>query len=141
MTIKDLQEKVIGGGEITLQEALWLVNHEDMKGVLDASAEITRHFGKPIFNPCGIINARAGRCSEDCKWCAQSGYYHTDSDVHGIISSEEALLGARRAEKEGVKRYSLVTSGRAVKGAALDKICDNYRDLRNSTSLFLCASM
>ncbi len=141
MKIEELKEKVLNGGELSLDEALWLADNPDLEEVLAAAEEITRHFGKPVFNPCSIINARAGRCSENCKWCAQSGHYHTDSDVHGIIDVEEALEGARIAEKEGVVRYSLVTSGRAVNGAALEKVCDIYKTLGEKTGLKLCTSL
>ncbi len=141
MTIEKLKEKVISGGEITIEEALWLAQQPDREALYEAAGEITRHFGRPVFNPCSIINARAGRCSENCKWCAQSGHYHTDSDVHGIIDVSEALEGAEIAEKQGVKRYSLVTSGRAVKGEALKKVCDIYRELGEKTHLFLCTSL
>lgn len=141
MTIQQLKDKVISGEGIDFEEVLWLANQPDRKGLHDAAAEITRHFGRPVFNPCSIINARAGRCSENCKWCAQSGHYHTDSDVHGIIDASEALENAALAEREGVKRYSLVTSGRAVKGEALQKVCDIYRQLGEETGLFLCTSL
>ncbi|MCH5228522.1 MAG: biotin synthase BioB [Muribaculaceae bacterium] len=118
-----------------------LAEHENHEEIFAAAEEITRFFGKPEFNPCSIINARAGKCSENCKWCAQSGHYHTDSDVHGIISADKAVAQAKYDEKKGVKRFCQVTSGRAVKGEALKKICDNYRQLRKETGMFLCGSL
>lgn len=141
MTIDSLKEKVLGGGDLTLEEALWLADQPDHEALYAAAEEITRHFGKPVFNPCSIINARAGQCSENCKWCAQSGHYHTDSDVHGIVSEEEVLEHARAAKKNGVMRFSQVTSGRAVKGAALKKVCDNNRAIARETGLFVCSSL
>lgn len=141
MTIEELKDKVISGIPITETEAMWLAEHPDREKLYEAAGEITRHFGRPVFNPCSIINARAGRCSENCKWCAQSGHYHTDSDVHGIIESSEALEGASIAESQGIKRYSLVTSGRSVKGEALNKVCDIYRELGEKTGLSLCSSL
>ena len=141
MTIQELKDKVISGASVSFEEALWLANQPDRKALYDAASEITRHFGRPVFNPCSIINARAGRCSENCKWCAQSGHYHTDSDVHGIIEVSEALENAALAEREGVKRYSLVTSGRAVKSKALEKVCNIYQHLKDETKLFLCSSL
>ncbi|MGM9747854.1 MAG: biotin synthase BioB, partial [Candidatus Cryptobacteroides sp.] len=140
-TINSLKSKVLQGGRITFDEALSLAaaqNHEDL---FIAAEEITKHFGKPEFNPCSIINARSGKCSEDCKWCAQSAHYHTGADVHGIVSAEETLAQAKYNESKGVKRFSLVTSGKAATGKALDQICENYKQLRDQTRLFLCTSL
>lgn len=134
-------ERVLAGGALTAAEAFQLAEVADREALYRAAATITRHFGKPAFNPCSIINARAGQCSENCKWCAQSGHYHTDSDVHGIVSEGQVLCQAQYDERKGVKRFCQVTSGRAVKGAALKKICDNYRALRRHTNLFLCGSL
>lgn len=139
--IQELKTRVLEGGEISFEEALKLAEEENREELYEAAEEITRFFGKPEFNPCSIINARSGKCSENCKWCAQSGHYHTDSDVHGIISAEKAVIQAKYDEKKGVKRFSLVTSGRAVKGDALKKICDTYRVLREQTGMFLCGSL
>lgn len=138
--IEELKQRVLQGGCITREEAEALAG-ADREELYRAAAEITRHFGKPAFNPCSIINARAGQCSENCKWCAQSGHYHTDADVHGIVSSCQMLQQARHDEERGVKRFCQVTSGRAVRGEALKKICDNYRALRQHTGLFLCGSL
>lgn len=139
--ISELRDRVLAGGEVSFEEALKLAEEENREELYEAAEAITKHFGKPEFNPCSIINARAGKCSENCKWCAQSGHYHTDSDVHGIISAEKVLDQAKYDEKKGVKRFSMVTSGRAVKGDALKKICDNYRALSKETNMFLCGSL
>ena len=139
--ISELRDRVLAGGEVSFEEALKIAEEENREELYEAAEAITKHFGKPEFNPCSIINARAGKCSENCKWCAQSGHYHTDSDVHGIISAEKVLDQAKYDEKKGVKRFSMVTSGRAVKGEALKKICDNYRALSKETNMFLCGSL
>ena len=139
--IEELKNRILNGGRITYEEACELSETDNHEELFAAAAEITKHFGKPSFNPCSIINARAGKCSENCKWCAQSGHYHTDSDVHGIIDADQAVAQAIHDEKKGVKRFCQVTSGRAVKGAALKKICDNYRKLREETNMFLCGSL
>ncbi len=140
-TINSLKDKVLQGGKITFDEALSLAATQDHEALFNAAEEITKHFGKPEFNPCSIINARSGKCSEDCKWCAQSAHYHTGADVHGIVSAEETLAQAKYNESKGVKRFSLVTSGKAATGKALDQICENYKQLRDQTHLFLCTSL
>lgn len=140
-TINSLKDKILQGGKITFDEALSLAATTDHEALFNAAEEITKHFGKPEFNPCSIINARSGKCSEDCKWCAQSAHYHTGADVHGIVSAEETLAQAKYNESKGVKRFSLVTSGKAATGKALDQICENYKQLRDQTHLLLCTSL
>ncbi|WP_296120904.1 biotin synthase BioB [uncultured Bacteroides sp.] len=139
--IERLKQQVLRGELLTRGDILELSETKDREKLYRAAGEITRHFGKPSFNPCSIINARAGKCSENCKWCAQSGHYHTGSDVHGIVPACYVMKQARHDEKKGVKRFCQVTSGRSVKGDALKRICENYRELRKNTRLFLCGSL
>lgn len=48
---------------------------------------------------------------------------------------------AKAYDQYGVKRFSLVTSGRRVSLKDADKFCDDYRQLQETTGLRLCASM
>lgn len=139
--IDEIKSRILAGGEITEEEAYQLIETDNRESLYQAAEEITRHFGKPEFNPCSIINARAGKCSEDCKWCAQSSHYATGADVHGIVSSEQVLDQATYDERKGVKRFCQVTSGRGLSADSLRRICDNYRALRRNTNLFLCGSL
>lgn len=141
MDINKITNRIIAGGEITFNEAIELYDFEDAEALFSAAERITKHFGKPEFNPCGIINAKAGKCSENCKWCAQSAHFSTGSPEHGIVEEDELLTQAKLAEKKGVKRFSQVTSGRAVKGEALKKICSNYRAMSQATNLSMCGSL
>jgi biotin synthase len=139
--VQEIKDKVIAGGAITDEEAMWLANEADHEELFEAAAQITKHFGKPEFNPCGIINARAGKCSENCKWCAQSAHYATGARVSDIVSSKQVVAAAQYDEAKGVKRFCQVTSGRSLDKKALQQICDNYRELRKQTGLFLCGSL
>ena len=139
--IEELKQRILQGGALTDDEAYLLAETPDHEALFEAAAAITRHFGKPAFNPCSIINARSGRCTENCKWCAQSGHYHTTAQVYDIVSTEQVLTQAKHDESKGVKRFCQVTSGRVTRGDDLRKICDNYRALRQETNLFLCGSL
>lgn len=141
MLIDDLTNRIISGGEVTFDEALELYDYDNSEELYNAAEKITKHFGKPEFNPCGIINARAGKCSENCKWCAQSAHFSTGSPEHDIVDETELIYHAKLAENKGVKRFCQVTSGRAVKGRSLDKICSNYKAMGRNTNLFMCASL
>lgn len=139
--VEKLKQRVLRGESLTRTEIMELAGTKEREALYKAAGEITRHFGKPSFNPCSIINARAGKCSENCKWCAQSGHYHTGSEVHGIVPADKVVAQAKRDEEKGVRRFCQVTSGRSVKGDALKRICENYRELGRNTRLFLCGSL
>ncbi|MDE5796487.1 MAG: biotin synthase BioB, partial [Muribaculaceae bacterium] len=85
--------------------------------------------------------ARSGMCGEDCKWCAQATRHHTGCATYNFIDADEVMHHAHRNESEGISRFSLVTSGRAVSKRDLTKFCDIYRRLSEETDLCLCASM
>jgi len=80
---------VISGGEVspeTITACLKSGNHE---ALLEAAHLVTEHFKPARFDFCAIINARCGRCSENCKWCAQSAHWKTDCDCHGWVGTDE----------------------------------------------------
>jgi biotin synthase len=65
---------------------------------------------------CMILNARSGACSEDCAFCSQSVHHRCEVSVYPLVTRDHALEEARRAEKAGVRCFSLVTSGREIRG-------------------------
>lgn len=71
-------------------------------------------FGRQV-ELCAIINARSGRCGEDCAFCAQSSHFETQAQVYPMLSPEKIIEAARAARDEGATRFSIVTSGRGVR--------------------------
>lgn len=141
--IVKLKEKVLGGDHLTKEEALSLENitPEQYKELWAAAEEITKKFCPKEFDSCSIVNARSGKCSENCKWCAQSAHFKTKADVYPLISREECMRIAEYNRKQGIKRFSLVTSGRKMGGADLEKACSYYQELDKKGGMHLCASM
>lgn len=141
MDIQALKNRVLEGGAITEQEAYNLLDVADKAELYDAAAEITQKMCPRQFDSCSIVNARSGRCSENCKWCAQSAHYDTGCETYELISPHKCLEMARYNARKGVKRFSLVASGRAVKGEALKNICSMLRQAKEETGIFTCASL
>jgi adenosylmethionine-8-amino-7-oxononanoate aminotransferase len=141
--IKSLKDKVMRGEQITAEEALSFDNLEEsqQEELWAAAHEITRKFCPRVFDSCSILNARSGKCPENCKWCAQSAHYKTSVSTYPLISREECMRVADHNRLQGIRRFSLVTSGRAMKGEALDTACSYYRELRDKGGMHLCASM
>ena len=141
MTLKDLESKVLVGDTITREEAEYLAAYPDLDALCDAAERIKREFVGDLVDSCSIVNARSGLCGEDCKWCAQSRHYSTGCDQYPMIAEEEMMKAARANEREGIRRFSLVTSGRSVSKEDMKEFCRMIRRLADETSLYLCASM
>ena len=84
-----------------------------------AADELRRRLHGERLDLCSIVNARAGRCSENCRFCAQSARHPTKVAHYDMVAEEEALALARENEAYGVERFSLVTAGRSVSLADL----------------------
>lgn len=102
----------------------------DGDDVLYAANKIRKHFVGQRVHCCSIVNARSGKCSEDCKFCAQSAHFATGAPVYDLLSTEEIVAAAREARDNGARCFGVVTSGRGVRDADLPRFCEIYRALR-----------
>lgn len=141
--ITALKNKVLSGENITDSEAYQLADMlpDASPALREAAAEITATFAGPEFDSCSIVNARSGLCSENCKWCAQSKHHPTDCETYDLIDHNECMEAARDNRAKGVHRFSLVASGRAVKGKALANMCSLLREAKETTGISTCASL
>ncbi|MCC0708727.1 biotin synthase BioB [Clostridioides sp. ES-S-0190-01] len=141
-----LKNKVLDGKEINYEEALNLMsldtNNKNIFGILLKSAnEIREAFMGRRVDLCTIMNAKSGKCSEDCKFCAQSSHYKTGVDEYSLLEYNEILKRAKEMESKGVHRFSLVASGKGMTGKEFNDILNIYEGLRENTNLKLCASL
>lgn len=136
-----IKESVLSGNRISRDDAAFLAGYPDLDALCDAADEICRRFHSGKVDSCSIINARSGKCGEDCKWCAQASRHDTGCETYNFLPYDQVIIAARANEKEGIGRFSLVTSGRRVSDADLDRFCDVFRKLSEETDLYLCASM
>lgn len=139
MLINHLKQKVLNGLELTKEEALSLVE-ADLKLLCSAADEIRKKFCGNKFEICSIVNAKSGRCSEDCKFCSQSSHYKTKVDSYPLMGSKEIFSAAERDATAGVQRFAPVTSGRKLCPREIDRLCVSLDQIRKHTNLKVCAS-
>lgn len=141
MTLESIKEKALAGETVSREEAMFLAEYPDLDKLCDAADEICRrHHGNRV-DSCSIVNARSGVCSEDCKWCAQSVHHNTGCEIYDFLDEEKVMEAARLNEKEGIRRFSLVTSGRRVSRKDVERFCNLIRRLKKETGLYICVSM
>ena len=148
--IQEFKKRILNGETLTDDEIYRLseftdrangATDETRRELRDAASEITRAIHRPRFESCSIVNARSGKCSENCKWCAQSAHFSTGCDTYPMVDEEECMTAAKANADRGVERFSLVASGRAVKGKAMDEICRLLKKAADETGIKTCASL
>ncbi|SFL73361.1 biotin synthase [Desulfomicrobium norvegicum] len=108
--------------------------------LLFAANAITRAMGHRPFT-CSITNAKSGTCSQDCRFCAQSGHYDTGSPTHALLPLEKLIDRGLAMHQAGAACYSLVTSGLMLSSDEIDRITACIEALKSRTSLQLSASL
>lgn len=94
----------------------------DVACLLEGAHQIRLKFMGHRVDLCAIVNAKSGRCSENCSFCAQSGHYQTDAPEHPFLDVSEILQAAHGISRLGAMRIGIVTSGKTPTGADFDKL-------------------
>lgn len=139
--IETLKQHVLSGGMIDETQASALATAPDKEALYAAAHCITRHFMGNKFDTCSIVNAKSGNCSEDCKWCAQSGHYHTHVTLYPLLPAEECVRHATHNDKQGIGRFALVTSGKRVSDKDMEQIAHTIRQIKQACGIKCCASL
>lgn len=139
--IKQTETLIVGGDMIDHVTAVRLAAQIDKEELWNSADRLRQHFHGSRFALCSIINAKSGRCSENCRFCAQSGHHQTKIDEYDIIDTDKALEIARDNDHHEVHRISLVTSGRSTGDETLDKLEHIYGSIREATMMKLCGSL
>lgn len=137
--IQKLKTQVLEGYQISKIEALSLLE-ENTEELALAADEIRQAFCGNHFDLCAIINAKSGRCSENCQFCAQSSRSTSQISSYPLLSAPEIAEEAVRMWNEGVPRFSIVTSGRALSDAEVDALCEALREIGRRCPIALCVS-
>lgn len=140
--VEKLSKFVLNGGEISRDDAIKLWQNGDLDELLNNADKIRKYFCKDKFSLCSIINAKSGKCSEDCKFCAQSSRYKTNCENYALLQIQTFLDTALKDESRGIHRFSLVSSGKGIRenSKEFEKIEQIYQILRRNSRIHLCAS-
>ena len=138
--VQELKNKILNDNYVTTREDAIKLLDADLNELTTAANEIREKLHGKNFDFCSIINGRSGRCSENCKYCAQSSYYHTGAPEYKLLGVEEILADAKKREAAGIPRYSIVTSGRTLTKNDVEQISETIRRIKKETKLSVCLS-
>ena len=126
--------------EIPTAEDLQQIANAPISHLVEAAHEVTIHKASQVFNFCAIVNAKSGRCSENCHWCAQSRHFEGQCEIYPLLEAKKIIEAALIAQRSGATRFSLVTSGRKLSRREVREAAEIVRELKKETSLEICLS-
>ena len=142
--IKEMIDSALDGRGITRQQALELefFSHEELNCLFEGTNRLRDRFKGDDVKICSIVNAKAGKCEEDCGFCAQSSQFKTDSPEYGLLDVEKIVEAAKEAEAFGSNEFSIVTSGTALnRREELDQVIEAIKRIKKETNLETCCSL
>ena len=141
MNLSKLAEEIVNGRRLTPKDDLSFFVTCDLSELTAGADYIRKQLVGDKVDLCTIINGKSGKCSENCKYCAQSAHYNTSCETYDLLSPEEILKEAKSNEKDGVDRFAVVISGHHPDNATFEKLIKVYETLKENCKLGLCASL
>jgi biotin synthase len=141
--IQSLKDDVLDGKQISLEDAKRLISTDDLITLANCANEITRKFNGDTVDIETLINAKSGRCPEDCSFCAQSSFYDNNTGInkYPLLPKETILAQARKAKEEGANSFCLVCAYRAPPQKDFEQICDTIREIKDNLSIDVNVSL
>ncbi|MBB5347577.1 biotin synthase BioB [Desulfoprunum benzoelyticum] len=140
VNVSEFVERIQANELLNKNEILPLIT-APLDVICSGADRIRRHFNKDRFDICSIVNAKSGVCSEDCKFCAQSRRYATNTTYYELVDNDVLIQTAIYCHARGVRRFSIVTSGKRLSDNEIDRICHAVRQIKATTALGICVSI
>lgn len=143
--IDHCREKALRMQPLTRDEALGIVTmpSEHIMPLMAAADIVRRKFKGNRVSLCSIINARSGRCGEDCAFCPQSVHSSSAAPAYELVGADAIVSSAEQAVGNGAHKFGIVTSGKgaASSSAEFDGILDRIRAMKERVGIHRCASL
>src|SRR5262249_6782722 len=138
-----LARRIIGDGDVTRDEAqiLFELQGEDVYDLFYAAHKVRRHFHGDKVTFCSILPTKFGNCSEDCKFCAQSGYYDNGITPHPMMSADEVAQACESARNNGASAFGIVNSGRGPTAREWPRIMEAIEGMKKVDGICHCATL
>ena len=141
MDVRKLADEIINGRRLTKEDDLSFFLFVDLRDLTNGADRIrTALCGKKV-DLCTIISGRSGKCSENCRFCAQSAHHHTSCEVHGLLPEEVIMKEAAAMDAEGVDRVSIVNSGKGPTDEEFEELIRIFGRMGRELKAELCCSI
>jgi len=137
------KDKVLSGQKITDQESQRLINisDESLAFLSNAANEITRQINGNLVDVETLINAKKGKCQEDCSFCSQSAFYKSGIDTYKLLPAADIVQNARISKENGVKSFCLVCAWRGPTENDFEQICEIIKEINDKIGIEVNCSL
>jgi len=134
---------VLAGHRISEEEAQKLISVSDdsLQILSDAANEITRKLCGDVVDVESLINAKKGKCQEDCSFCSQSAFYKTEIDTYKLLPPETIVQNALLAKEDGVKSFCLVCAWRGPTEKDFEQISTIIKKINDEVGIEVNCSL
>ena len=141
--ISHCKSRVLSGQQINSQEAVQLINisDESLQFLSDAANEITRELCGNLVDVESLINAKKGKCQEDCSFCSQSAFYKSGIDIYKLLPTDIIVQNARMSKENGVKSFCLVCAWRGPTENDFEQICEIINEINDKVGIEVNCSL
>ena len=139
--IRACMDKVLAGGSITFGEAERLLATDNVMALAECANTITRKFNGDTVDVEALINAKSGRCPEDCSFCAQSSFYDTGITKYPLLPTEVLVQNAKKAKESGATSFCLVCAYRDPPEKDFEQICKAISEIRSKVDIEVNVSL
>jgi biotin synthase len=141
--IQKIGDKVLEGGSVNTKEIYPLLETKgpDIIELAAVANRVREEFKGNEIDLCSLLNAKSGRCPEDCGFCAQWAHYKTEALVYPMMDTNRIVEEAKKAQRKGTGRFCLITSGRELNDEEFETILRALDRIRRETTLDLDCSL
>lgn len=133
----------MAGRPISAKEAevLISVSDESIQALSDAANEITRKHSGNMVDVESLINAKKGKCQEDCSFCSQSAFYKSGIDTYKLLPVETIVQNAMLSKEDGVRSFCLVCAWRGPTKNDFEQICNIINEINQKVGIEVNCSL
>ena len=141
--IENMMECVLDGGQLDFEDAESLLSTNDMNTLANCANTITRKFNGELVDIETLINAKSGRCPEDCSFCAQSTFYNDNTGInkYPLLPKDVIIEQAIRAKEGGSTSFCLVCAYRSPPEKDFEQICDTIQEIKKNVRIDINVSL
>lgn len=117
------------------------VSDESIQALSDAANEITRKHSGNMVDVESLINAKKGKCQEDCSFCSQSAFYKSGIDTYKLLPVETIVQNAMLSKEDGVRSFCLVCAWRGPTKNDFEQICNIINEINQKVGIDVNCSL